>query len=102
MTTAITKTQKTRPSPKARPHAVLSPVRRSGCFSAEPYPPNRLGHSTPTILPCNRLFRTAEYQRSIPCRIVLKAKNLGGLGAEPPVGKLAAWTLNYAIKMAGV
>lgn len=33
-----------KPDPKARPHPYWHPQRRSGCSSAEPYPPRRRRH----------------------------------------------------------
>ncbi len=66
--------------PEGPAPSVLSPARRSGCSSAEPYPPNRLMDCTATV-PSDRL--PADIQPP-PHPDVLKAKNLGGLGAEPP------------------
>ena len=70
--------------PEGPAPSVLPPARRSGCSSAEPYPPCRHADGTP---PCDAHEKTRndgarptmlEPHPDAPC-----AKNLGGAGAEP-------------------
>ena len=64
--------------------SVLLPARRSGCSSAEPYPPSRHVQSTPTGETGNFLVDANGHPIRRPHPDAPKAENLGGLGAEPP------------------
>ena len=64
--------------------SVLSPAQRLGCSSAEPYPPSRPAESTPARARCNGAAGDQHGVSARPHPDVLNAKNLGGLGAEPP------------------
>jgi putative transposase len=64
--------------------SVLSPARRSGCSSAEPYPPSRLAEGTPATARCNGPGGDHGVADARPHPDVLSAQNLGGPGAEPP------------------
>ena len=67
-----------KPDPKARPHPCWHPQRRSGCSSAEPYPPR--GRRQPTTADGRR--RKARPHPDGP-----EAENLGVWGRAP--GKIA-------------
>jgi putative transposase len=66
--------------------SVLSPARRSGCSSAEPYPPSRRAEGTPALARCNAPNDDAALALARPHPDVPNALNLGGLGAAPPGG----------------
>lgn len=72
--------QKNEAGPEGPAPSVLSPARRSGCSSAEPYPPTRQADATPAALP--RQKTTGGQTEDHPD--VPNAENLGGAGAEPP------------------
>jgi len=70
--------------PEGPAPSVLLPARRSGCSSAEPYPPSRLADASRTTRAGNfgaagNHGLVAHVHPAAP-----KAENLGGLGAEPP------------------
>ena len=67
-----------KPDPTARPHLSCHLLRRSGCSSAEPYPPSRRRQSTVRPWPCKVGLPAKSHLDA------LNALNLGGLGAEPP------------------
>ena len=76
--------EKNEAGPEGPAPSVLLPTRRSGCSSAEPYPPNRLSHITPNIERGNFVATTCHPRLDHPHPDAPKAENLGGLGAEPP------------------
>ncbi len=81
---AVPGAQRDEAEPLGPAPSVLSPARRSGCSSAEPYPPSRRAEGTPAPALCNALGGDHDVAVARPHPDVPNAQNLGGLGAAPP------------------
>jgi putative transposase len=73
---------------EARPEglapSVSLPTQRSGCSSAEPYPPSRPDNATSIGQAGNFVAAPTQATNAQPHPVAPNAENLGGLGAEPP------------------